>query len=272
MITTILQGRAGNQFYILATLLAHAKKNNLEYYIPDRAYHCDGSKMYFPHLAMGSELQGLQEYHEQAIHAVAKGNGTYNYNVPAYHTIPDTDDTKLVGYWQSFKYFDDHRDYILEKFQLPYVRFAFVGIHIRRGDFLQLKDKHPDVPFEYYRKAMQYFVDLGKCYFIIFSDDLEWCENIFAKKMFESIIGIKSMGLEGVGNDTLPKFNIPELNALVRLSSCEHQILCYSTFGFVAAWLNQNPDKIVLIPPKKYIFGGANADMIPDYFTQLEFE
>lgn len=255
MITTTLQGRLGNSFYQIATLLAHAKKNDLDYYIPDRAYHCDGSKMYFPHLAMGPELQGLQEYHEQVIHAVAKGDGTYNYNVPAYHTIPDTDNTKLVGYWQSFKYFDSERQYILEKFQLPYDRrTGIVSLHIRRGDFLQLQDKHPGIPLSYYDKAMDYFRVRGDYRFMIFSDDIAWCKQQF------------------LSDDVVFSEGLSELEDIIAMSECEHNILCYSTFSFVAAWLNQNPDKIVLIPPSRFTFGGSNADFIPDYFTQLEFE
>ena len=256
MITTTLQGRCGNNFYQIATLIAHAKKHNLEYYIPDVAYHCDGRKMYFPHLAMGPELQGLQEYHEQAIHAVANGDGTYRYNVPAYHTIPDTDNTKLVGYWQSFKYFDEYREHILGKFQIPYISTSMVSMHFRRGDFIQLADKHPALPLAYYYQAIEYFQRKGYNDFLVFSDDIEWCKENFkvpsANVMFQE------------GQD--------EYTDLWCMSSCEHNIVCYSTFSFVAAWLNQNPNKKVIIPPRRFVFSGANSHMIPPYFTELEFE
>ena len=63
--------------------------------------------------------------------------------------------------------------------------------------------------------------------------------------------------------------NPSEVSDLIELSCCEHQILCYSTFGFIAAWLNQNPDKIVLIPERKYCFSGSHTNFIPDYFTEL---
>lgn len=177
MITTILQGRLGNQFHQIAMMLAYCKKHNLEYYIPDVAYHCDGRKMYFPHLAMGIELQGLQEYHEQPVHAVANPDGTFNYNVPVYQDIPLMDNIKFVGYWQTFKYFDEYRDYILEKFQLSGNTLeGIVGIHVRRGDFLQLRDKHPELPLEYYKTSVKHFEDLGYKHFIIFSDDPKWCD------------------------------------------------------------------------------------------------
>jgi len=256
MITTTLQGRLGNQFYQIAMLLAYCKKHNLQYYIPDTAYHCDGRKMYFPQLAMGPELQGLQEYHEQAVHAVPKPDGTYHYNTPGYQDIPAMDNVKFVGYWQSFKYFDWCRNYILEKFQIPYIPTTMVSIHIRRGDFLQLTDKHPPLPLAYYYNAIEHFQRMGYNDFLVFSDDIEWCKNNLispsANLMFQ----------EGQS----------EYTDLWMMSSCVHNIVCYSSFSFIAAWLNRNSDKQVIIPPSRYIFGGANADMIPNTFIQLEFE
>lgn len=263
MITCKLQGRLGNNFYIISMMLSYAKKHNLEYYIPDVAYHCDGRKMYFPHLAMGPELHGLQEYHEQPVHALANPDGTYNYNVPVYQDIPKMDNVCFVGYWQSFKYFEEYRDYILEKMQIPYNRTGVVGIHCRFGDFVQLRDKHPELPNEYYVSAVKHFISQGYTTFQIFSDDV-----LAARKYFENVkwdTDITIWGYEVSGTRT-------ELNDLSDLSSCEHQILCYSTFGFVAAWLNRNPDKQVIIPPIRFNFGGANNDFIPNSFTQLEFE
>lgn len=259
MITTLLQGRAGNQFFEIAMMLAYCKKYNLEYHIPDVAYHCDGRRMYFPNLITGPEIYGLEEYHELPIHATPKGDGTYNYNVSSFREIPQMDNIKFVGYWQSFKYFDWCRAYILEKFNIPYLPTSLVSIHIRRGDLLQLTDKHPPIPIDYYRKATRHFADMGYSDFLVFSDDIPWCkENL---------------------PDLLPKdINLmfqedqDELTDIFCMSSCIHNILCYSTFGFIGAWLNQNPDKQVILPPRRFNFGGANENMIPNYFTELEFE
>jgi len=256
--TTTLQGRLGNQFYQIAMLIAYAKKHNIEYYIPDIAYHCDGRKMYFPHLANGPELHGLQEYHELTTHATPNGDGTFNYNTPAYQDIPKMDNVKFVGYWQSFEYFDEYRELILEKFQINYKKKNTIGIHIRRGDFLQLRDKHPEVGRDYYFSAIKYFQKQGYNKFDVYSDDITWCAAEFTTKTYNNAQFCFSL-------------NPTEIDDLIALSSCEHQILCYSTFGFIAAWLNQNPDKQVIIPPQKFLFSGSNKNFIPEYFTELEF-
>jgi hypothetical protein len=231
--------------------------------------------MYFPHMATGAELQGLQEYHELPVHATPKGDGTYNYNVPSYREIPKMDNVKFVGYWQSFKYFDWCRNYILEKFNLPWhdqygSEFKFIGIHVRRGDFLQLSDKHPSISINYYIKAIEHFRKLGYLNFKVFSDDIPWCMEEFSKiPEFDLKFHIEFSNFSDkvIGATSTSR----ELLDLQTLANADHQILCYSTFGFIAAYLNRNPDKQVILPPIRYNFGGANQDFIPDTFTQLDF-
>jgi hypothetical protein len=210
-------------------------------------------------MANGPELPGFAEYHELTTHATPKGDGTFTYNTPSYQDIPRMDNTKFIGYWQSFEYFDSERDYILEKFNLPYQKKeGCVGLHFRRGDFLQLTDKHPEIPIEYYRKAIRYFADKGYEDFIVFSDDMKWCEENLTHLLPKDINLLFSNATS-------------ELDDLISLSGCEHQILCYSTFGFVAAYLNRNPNKQIIIPPKDYVFSGANANFIHSSFIQLDF-
>lgn len=258
MISTALQGRLGNQFYQIAFLLQYAKRYNLEYHIPGYASHCDGNKMYFPQMITNNTPGYLRDVHELQVHATPNGDGTYKYNVPEYKEWEQMDNVRFVGYWQTFKYIDWCRDYILKKFAIPYMtEFYKVGIHVRRGDFVQLQDKHPVIPIEYYKNAVEFFVKKGYNKFAIYTDDREWCQREFVdSKVFGDI-------------NIYVARNPSEMSDLIELSCCEHQILCYSTFGFIAAWLNQNPDKVVLIPERKYCFSGAHTDFIPDYFTEL---
>lgn len=256
MISTALQGRLGNQFYQIAFLLQYAKRHNLEYHIPGYASHCDGTKMYFPQMITNNTPGYLRDVHELQVHATPNGDSTYKYNVPEYKEWEQMDNVRFVGYWQTFKYIDWCRDYILEKFAIPYgFDKDTIGIHFRFGDFLQLRDKHPEISAKYYRKAIQYFIELGYRNFRIFSDDPNRA--------------IEQLGYIDNNINIYISRGRTEIEDIIELSCCQHQILCYSTFGFVAAWLNQNPNKIVLIPERKYCFSGAHTDFIPDYFTEL---
>ncbi len=113
-----------------------------------------------------------------------------------------------------------------------------VSIHLRGGDYVQ-GDKsnfHGTCSPEYYTGAIQYIKDkISNPHFYIFTDDIGW-----AKKYI---------------NFPEPYTFISDSTHLVHeelilMSQCEHNIIANSTFSWWAAWLNNNPEKIVIAPKK----------------------
>ncbi|ETZ19769.1 alpha-1,2-fucosyltransferase [Pedobacter sp. V48] len=155
------------------------------------------------------------------------------------------------GYWQNFKYFENIADEIKNDFQftsplskenqqiLDQVKLKnSVSIHIRRGDYLKDPLLGGLCGPEYYKQAISYVQsDLTSPSFFIFSDDIVWCtENL------------------NLDNCTFISWN-KELSSYIDMqlmSSCKHNIIANSSFSWWAAWLNPNPDKIV-IGPKKWV-------------------
>ena len=105
------------------------------------------------------------------------------------------------------------------------------------GSLDKIKDKFPDVTF------------------FVFSDDIEWAKKNFPRKY--SIIFVSNP-------------LIPDYEELMLMSLCKHNITANSTFSWWAAWLNANPNKIVVAPKKWFVDETKyNDDLIPENWIKL---
>lgn len=248
--TCEFNGRCGNELYQRAHLIAYAKRYGMDYYFPTTSKHTPGLRPYLS--IQGTSLVppiGPVLYREPS-----DGKGPY------YHDIPLLNNPKFEGYWQSFKYIDDYRDDILSIFNIPFNFIkGLVSIHCRRGDYCLYPQDFPPLSLEYYQKAVAHFNSLGYYQFMVFSDDILWCKKQFTGDNFHSdcIFGFS----EGRS----------ELEDISYMSSMEHNITANSSFSFMAAWLNKNPDKVVLCPSYNHMFKGINRDMIPPTWVQINY-
>ena len=149
-----------------------------------------------------------------------------------YKEIPFQPDCALYGYFQSWKYFEHCQDYIAEIFtpkdaEDPRLFRNLCCIHVRRGDYLKFPDYHPLQSIDYYKKAME-LIPARK--YIIFSDDVKWCESNF--------IGDQYVVTEAASSAI--DFKI--------MMACNHFILANSSFSWWAAWLSPHDDKVVVVP------------------------
>lgn len=243
MITCNLVGRLGNQLFQMATTICYASKNKLPYCIPKYTVSLTHFPKYFDVKPCCNELpKNLKTYHEQK---------------HSYTEILPQDNIVLNGFFQSEKYFAECRDQILEAFGFSWhLRKGVVSIHLRRGDYLILQDKHPPVSREYIANAIEFMIGRGFNKFRVYSDDIPFCKVEF--NLFR-----------GVFNDCEFEFSEGRnvIDDLQDMSCCEHNIISNSTYSWWAAWLNRNPNKIVYAP--KIWFGPGNAhlddkDIIPE--------
>lgn len=186
--------------------------------------------------------------------------------------ILNKDNIYLDGYWCTYKYADEIRDVILEKFSFP--EFASddvknreaakkmaetnsVSIHVRHGDYLKLQNVYCNLDKDYYNSAIEKIGEnVENPVFFCFSDDIEWCrENIKA----ENIHFIDW----NTGNDSYKDMQL--------MSLCKHNILANSTFSMWGAWLNKNPEKTVIRPERVFVNSSDEfSDFWPDEWIALK--
>ncbi|XP_004451203.2 galactoside alpha-(1,2)-fucosyltransferase 2-like isoform X1 [Dasypus novemcinctus] len=234
--TVRAQGRLGNQMGEYATLYALAKANGRPAFIPAQLH---------------STLAPIFRITLPVLHAdVASRIPWKNYHLndwmeEEYRHIPGKY-VRLTGYPCSWTFYHHLRDEILREFSLhEHVRAeaqaflrglrvnggrpgAFVGVHVRRGDYVHVMPKvwrGVVADQGYLRQALGWFrARYGSPVFVVSSDDMAWCrENIDASR--------GDVAFAGSGRQGSPARD------LALLTQCNHTVLTIGTFGFWAAYL-----------------------------------
>jgi hypothetical protein len=109
-----------------------------------------------------------------------------------------------------------------------------VSIHIRRGDYLRLNRDISQK--DYYGKALSVINNIiYKPTYLVFSDDIEWVRH---NLHFEGkVIYVSNLGFQ-------------DYEEMMIMKHCKHNIIANSTFSYWAAYLNSNPNKIVICPKR----------------------
>lgn len=227
-------GQLGNQLFEIAATLAYAWDNNIEPLFPGLNNNnfnlpINRDKIFFRLNASPLPRQILNTFYQYC-----------NYEEI---DIPVRPDQMLVGYFQTRKYFDHHRDKILEIFapraeevdqikskHSDLLKHPFtVGIHVRTFN-KKWSTITPFVGLSYYDKAMSLFPP--EALFVVFSDRINWCKIHFSK-FNRPMIFIE---------------NQDHIGDFILMSLLKHNIIGNSTFSWWAAFFNQNPNKIVVAP------------------------
>lgn len=252
MVTVKLIGRAGNQMFQLATAYAHAKRVGAEFYRPKYTQAQAIWPMYFPHIPIAPNNYVEKEWLEPS---------------HAYTPIPsELKSVRLEGYFQSEKYFNDiDKEDIRCLFKINPTKKKGCAIHIRLGDYLQMQDKHPVIAHGYIRSAINHIRNTinRDLEFHLFSEDV----NVAIRMISEAF---------GVSNKPMINLHIHNKEYAIRdlelMASFEHQIISNSSYSWWAAWLNPNPEKIVVAP--NTWFGPGNShldtkDLIPEEWIRF---
>ncbi|MGN1063463.1 MAG: alpha-1,2-fucosyltransferase, partial [Alphaproteobacteria bacterium] len=166
----------------------------------------------------------------------------------------------LMGYAQNPRFFNHVAKKIKRefRFKIPLAkknqliakqmeRENSICLHVRRGDYLTV---YPTLTLSYYQEAVRYILtkDSEKPHLYVFSNDTPWLEKHFKLPYKVSIIpqnrGIEDMQL---------------------MTHCRHNVIANSSFSWWGAYLNPNPNKIVVLPDRwDYWHDTWAADIKPE--------
>lgn len=223
----------GNFLFQAATAIAYATQYGLEYTLPNTTKNPTWNPIYLQHLVNPKWDPSLPEVKLTEVafchQRLPFKNGWRDFNII------------LDGYWQTEKYFKEFRREVLKAFNFNWnPMIGTVSVHVRRTDYIKLAHKHPQVTVDWYLSAMGKF---PRSRFIFFSDDIAWCRDNF-----------------GYREDVTFSSSHSEVDDLVHMSECEHHICSSSTFSWWGAWLNQNPEKRIIIPKQWFMPGHGGLD------------
>lgn len=197
---------------------------------------------------------------------------SYEYNFEKIIRIGKSFDVYLDGYWEDERYFNNSIKSIKKIFIFKHLETQrnieimtkiknsnSVSLHIRRGDKINSK-LHINLDLSYYLEAIKIISDkVPDLNLFIFSDDLSWVnENLVNLPINLEIIDWNR------GSESYIDMHL--------MSLCKHNIIASSTFSWWAAYLNSNPNKIVIAP--KHFFTlkkrqKENTGFIPSSWIQI---
>lgn len=289
MVVVQLTGGLGNQLFQYATAKALSIHHNTELLLDVSAYHRKelpdlevprNFELYnfagvVEKLIQASEIQNEKQFSflkERKIEKILPNYKRQVYKEPFYHFDANFFRCKqqvfLKGGWQSPKYFNNYADNIKSILQLKETTYnkikpkaltlentTTVAVHIRRADYLRkpvILEWHGVLGKEYYAKAFEVLskhTNIDKV--LYFSDDPEWV----AKELVSLMPG------EIVSNEV----SFTPYEDFYLMQHCTHNIIANSSFSWWAAWLNPNPDKIVVAPQRWFNKAPLNTkDVYPE--------
>lgn len=179
------------------------------------------------------------------------------------------DKSYFDGYWQSPRFFEKHKDQIIEvlrfkdftepqniEAQSSIEKAPTAFLHVRRGDYLNLPATQGICTLEYYKNGLEVLkTEKGFKQFLIFSNDQQWCKD----NLGDMLEGLDIIYVDW--NSGIKSFRDIQL-----MSMCQGALIANSSFSWWGAWLGK---KKTVIAPQRWFNDDTNPDMIPDDWIKV---
>lgn len=282
MITCNLQGGLGNQLFQIFTTIAYALKEQ-KAFLFELSDKVGKRNTYWE-----TFLNSIKKFTKKIL---IKNVGFIKQKETGFHYAElesiNSNDILLIGYFQSYKYFEKKNSYICNLLELEkqqqrikekYKEYNYsnsVSIHFRYGDYKNLQYEYTLLPYEYYKQSLQYILERDAILDSI--DKIE--RNILYFCQAEDNEDVNKIRINlaiQFPNCTFTKVDdvIEDWEQMLIMSCCENNIIANSTFSWWGAYFNQNPEKKVCYP--EVWFGAKYShyntrDLFPDNWNCIHF-
>ncbi len=255
MITCQLMGGLGNQLFQICATISYAIQYNQSFKFLNVSslggVSCTQRPTYWT--TMLKRFQVFLTPSIQAAYTIREQSFAYKQLPPHMGGY----DATLIGYFQSYKYFQNHYDTICKLIQVdvlqqrllsklrwtPESMVNTVSMHFRIGDYKAIQDCHPILPYLYYEKALTH---LQTIYPTIPFTVLYFCEQVDIQDVERILRKLQ---------EQFPTYifargdhSLADWEQLLLMSTCRHNIIANSSFSWWAEYFNQWPDKTVCYP------------------------
>ena len=253
MITINLCGGLGNQLFQIYGLISYCIDNDNLFILEkiDSSPSVCGNRVV---------------YWDNFFSKIARNCRTIKMNFPIwqetgfkYDKIPVFDKSqhvKIIGYLQSYKYFENNFDKINEligideKLNLVKKKRGLnfdnkVSLHFRVGDYVNLSDAHPLMPLKYYENALLELIkrtdkDDWDVIYYYEANDVEYVTDKINKLKSEFV------NMTFTGCDV----NMKDWEQMLEMACCKHNIIANSSFSWWGAYFNVNDEREVFYPSR----------------------
>jgi hypothetical protein len=199
---------------------------------------------------------------------------SFRYKQP---NVPSEGDNCIIGYFQSYKYFEDNYETICKMIGIQNLKNDYlvqentISMHFRIGDYKKAQHYHPIMKYEYYRKSIAHIVSettdsdgMHPAYTILY-----FCENQDIDDVNIIVNQLKADYPTIVFTKASNK--ISDWGQMLTMSNCQHNIIANSSFSWWGAYFNNNPNKIVCYPNIWFgeCAGNNTSDLCPPTWKRI---
>lgn len=316
MITIYLQGGLGNQLFQIFTLISCSLNFQIPFiFINQKQLGTGENGATIRYTYWTDFLDNLKPFIKEIninlnnfiIFRESQFNYDYLLNSFMLSNTNNNENILLIGYFQSYLYFNKHKNQIINILKLNNKRNELIkkiilnsntfynlpnneinnlnivniqnsiSLHFRLGDYKKYPTKHPVLPKEYYSNALEFILNK------IQNDNIN--NNLFSKKVYyfcetneEDLIIVNETINYLQNNYPLLIFekvsnNLKDWEQMLFMSFMKYNIIANSTFSWWGSYLNQNKNKIITYP--SLWFGSElnndTSDLLPNDWNIINF-